>query len=112
MPAVCELTPDAPPKEELMVGGMGHIGGLTNPRPWRGRCQAGYSNTGGPPKPRKWAPCQKKQKGGKKYFQQVALKPVSPNQRPQCIFWTQCMLKPSSKAKKEVKNIFTKLAMP
>ena len=31
-------------------------GGLTNPRPWRGRCRAGYSNTGGPPLPRKRAP--------------------------------------------------------
>ena len=35
-------------------------GGLTNPRPWRGRCRAGYSNTGGPPLPRKRAPLQKK----------------------------------------------------
>ena len=31
-------------------------GGLINPRPWRGRCRAGYSNTGGPPLPRKRAP--------------------------------------------------------
>ena len=35
-------------------------GGLTNPRPWRGRCRAGYANTGGPPLPRKRAPLQKK----------------------------------------------------
>ena len=35
-------------------------GGLTKPRPWRGRCRAGYSNTGGPPLPRKRAPLQKK----------------------------------------------------
>ena len=35
-------------------------GGLINPRPWRGRCQAGYSNTGGPPLPRKRAPLTKK----------------------------------------------------
>ena len=28
-------------------------GGLINPRPWRGRCRVGYSNTGGPPLPRK-----------------------------------------------------------
>ena len=39
---------------------MGHTGGLINPRSWRGRCRAGYSNTGGPPLPRKRAPCQKK----------------------------------------------------
>ena len=43
-----------------MAGGVGHMGGLTNPRPWRGRCRAGYSNTGGPPLPRKRAPLQKK----------------------------------------------------
>ena len=43
-----------------MAGYVGHTGGLTNPRPWRGRCRAGYSNTGGPPLPRKRAPLQKK----------------------------------------------------
>ena len=43
-----------------MEGGVGHTGGLTNPRPWRGRCRVGYSNTGGPPLPRKRAPLQKK----------------------------------------------------
>ena len=43
-----------------MAGGVGHTGGLTNPRPWRGRCRASYSNTGGPPLPRKRAPLQKK----------------------------------------------------
>ena len=43
-----------------MAGGVGHTGGLTNPHPWRGRCRAGYSNTGGPPLPRKRAPLQKK----------------------------------------------------
>ena len=53
MPAAYELTPS---KAELMVGGVGYTGGLTNPRPWRGRCQAGYSNTGGLPLPRKRAP--------------------------------------------------------
>ena len=37
-----------------------YTGGLTNPRPWRGRCQTGYSNTGGPPLPRKRAPSSKK----------------------------------------------------
>ena len=26
---------------------MGHTGGRIDPRPWRGRCRAGYSNTGG-----------------------------------------------------------------
>ena len=39
---------------------VGHTGGLTNPCPWCGRCRAGYSNTGGPPLPRKRAPFQKK----------------------------------------------------
>ena len=38
---------------------MPSTGGLTNPRPWRGRCRAGYSNTGGPPWPQKRAPLQK-----------------------------------------------------
>ena len=36
------------------------MGGLKNPRPWRGRCRTGYSNTGGPPLPRKRAPFTKK----------------------------------------------------
>ena len=36
-------------------------GGLTNPRPWRRRCRAGFSNTGGPPLPRKRVPLQKKE---------------------------------------------------
>ena len=40
---------------------MSFTGGLTNPRPWRGRCRAGYSNTGGPPLPQKRAPLQKRQ---------------------------------------------------
>ena len=31
----------------------GHTGGLINPRPWQRRCPSGYSNTGGPPLPRK-----------------------------------------------------------
>ena len=43
-----------------MAGSVGHTGGLTNPRPWRGRYRAGCSNTGGPPLPRKRAPLQKK----------------------------------------------------
>ena len=38
---------------------VGHKGGLTNPRPWRGKCRARFSNTGGPPLPRKRAPLQK-----------------------------------------------------
>ena len=42
-----------------MAGGVGHMGGLTNPHPWRGRCRADYSNTGGPPLPRKRAPYKK-----------------------------------------------------
>ena len=42
-----------------MVGDMGHMGGLINPRPWRGQYRAGFSNNGGSPKPRKRAPCQK-----------------------------------------------------
>ena len=43
---------------------MGHTGGLINPHPWHGRCQAGYSNTGAPPLPRKRVPCQKKSQPG------------------------------------------------
>ena len=39
---------------------MGHMGGLINPHPGRGQYRAGFSNTGGSPKPRKRAPCQKK----------------------------------------------------
>ena len=35
------------------------MGGLINPRPWRGQYRAGFSNTGGSPKPRKRAPCPK-----------------------------------------------------
>ena len=42
-----------------MAGGVGHTGDLTNPRPWRRRCRAGYSSTGGPPLPRKRAPFKK-----------------------------------------------------
>ena len=44
-----------------MVGDMGHMGDLINPRPWRGQYRAGFSNTGGSPKPRKRAPCQKRE---------------------------------------------------
>ena len=39
-----------------MVGDMGHKGGLINPRPGRGKCRAGFSNTGGSPLPRWRAP--------------------------------------------------------
>ena len=39
---------------------MGHMGGLINPRPWRGQYRAGFSNTGGSPKPQKREPGQKK----------------------------------------------------
>ena len=39
---------------------MTPTGGLTNPRPWRGRCRAGSSKTGGPPLPQKRAPYTKK----------------------------------------------------
>ena len=42
-----------------MVGDMGHMGGLINPRPGRGQYRAGFSNTGGSPKPQKRAPCKK-----------------------------------------------------
>ena len=42
---------------------MGHMGGLINPRPGRGQYRASFSNTGGSPKPRKRATCQKKKKG-------------------------------------------------
>ena len=47
-----------------MEGGVGQKGNLTNPRPWRGRCQAGCPNTGGPPLPRKRVPLQKRNKNG------------------------------------------------
>ena len=43
-----------------MEGDMGHMGGLITPRPRRGQYRASFSNTGGSPKPRKWAPCQNK----------------------------------------------------
>ena len=36
------------------------MGGLINLRPRRGRCRANFSNTGGPPLPRKRSPFQKK----------------------------------------------------
>ena len=42
-----------------MVRDMGYKGGLIYPRPWSGQYRAGFSNTGGSPKPRKRAPCQK-----------------------------------------------------
>ena len=32
-----------------MVGGVEHMGGLINPRPWCERCRAGSSNTVGLP---------------------------------------------------------------
>ena len=38
------------------MGDVGHKGGLINPRPGRGKCRAGSSNTGGSPMPRKRAP--------------------------------------------------------
>ena len=41
---------------------MGHMGGPINPRPGRGQYRAGFSNTGGSPKPRKKAPCKKPKK--------------------------------------------------
>ena len=47
------------------------MGGLTNPRPWRGRCRAGYSNTGGPPLPRQREPLR-----AKRYCQTFFGKPV------------------------------------
>ena len=43
-----------------MKGDVGHMGGLINPRPERGQYLAGFSNTGGSPKPRKRALCQKR----------------------------------------------------
>ena len=39
--------------------GQNLYGWSNKPRPWRGRCQAGCSNTGGPHLPRKRAPLQK-----------------------------------------------------
>ena len=44
-----------------MAGGVGHTGGLTNLRPWRGRYQVGSSNTGRPPLLQKRAPSPKKE---------------------------------------------------
>ena len=41
---------------------MGHTGGVIYPRPWRRRCRASYSNTGGPPLPRKRGALSKKAK--------------------------------------------------
>ena len=43
-----------------MTGGGGPTGGLTNPRPWRGRCQASDPNTSGPPWPGKRAPSSRR----------------------------------------------------
>ena len=40
-------------------GWRGAYGWSNKPRPWRGQCRAGSSNTGGFPKPRKRAPCKK-----------------------------------------------------
>ena len=57
-----------------MAGGVGHTGGLTNPRPWRRRCRAGYSNTGGPPLPQKRAPFPKKSWSYSKSLQRANLK--------------------------------------
>ena len=36
-----------------IIGYMGHMGGLINPRPERGQYRAGFSNTGGSLKPQK-----------------------------------------------------------
>ena len=52
---------------------MGHMGGLINPCPGYGQYRAGLSNTGGSPKPRKRAPCQKKKKNGMQLFGHVIL---------------------------------------
>ena len=60
MPAACELTPWHSPVGGADGGGEGHTGGVTNPRPWRGRCRSGSSNTGGPPLPQRRAPFTKK----------------------------------------------------
>ena len=59
MPAVCELIPWRFPVGGADGGWRGHTGGLTNPRPWRGRYWASYSNTGGPLLPRKRAHSKK-----------------------------------------------------
>ena len=45
------------------------MGGLINPRPWRGQYRTGFSNTGGSPKPRKRAPCQKRSKNSPLAFE-------------------------------------------
>ena len=46
----------APQQAKQEGGDVGHMGGLLNPRPWRGRYRAGSYNTGEPPLPRKRAP--------------------------------------------------------
>ena len=57
-----------------MAGLVGHTGGLTNPRPWRGRCRAGYFSTSGPPLPRKRAPLQKRLADGSQIEGDTTLK--------------------------------------
>ena len=42
------------------MGDAGHKGDLENPCPWRGQCRAGFSITGGPPKPRSEGAASKK----------------------------------------------------
>ena len=74
MTVVCEVTYQMIlRKGEQMVGDMGHMGGLINPRPGRGQHQAGFSNTGGSPKPRKRAPCQKNNKKNIFFFPQLSI---------------------------------------
>ena len=47
---------------------LGHMGGLINPHPGRGQYRAGFSKTGGSPRPRKRAPCQKNDALGAQRF--------------------------------------------
>ena len=59
-----------------MAGGVGHTGGLTNRPPWRGRCQAGFSNTGGHAKPVSLIPaglpCLERGRLVKKYYRRFS----------------------------------------
>ena len=59
-----------------------YVCGLTNPRPWRGRCQAGYSNTGGPPLPQKRVPFQKRTKDHRDKTNILNYYVCQPNARP------------------------------
>ena len=61
MPSAYEITLQPPHcRRGSWGGGVGQTVGLTNPLPRSGRCQAGFSNTGGPPLPRKMGTFKKR----------------------------------------------------